>query len=180
MAQQVILTIFTELRVLMCPIVQTTYGDNTSNSTIAASSSTTNYFAPHWGASFQATNYPLNNGGWAPESAPANSSAIFYMNSPSEYAMPMHLNKYSVEKPRSHFPAMSYLQHMELTTFAQVDVCLRSSLLRDAVKLMGTVRGDSLMFGVAHVQAEVHNSIADPSATRGCCSQRGSGWHILK
>ncbi|BDA46916.1 hypothetical protein COCOBI_09-3690 [Coccomyxa sp. Obi] len=61
-------------------LLQTTYGDNTSNSTIAASSSTTSYFAPHWGGSFQATNYPINKGEWAPASAPANSSAIFYMD----------------------------------------------------------------------------------------------------
>ncbi len=60
--------------------VQTAYGDNASNSTIAASSSTTSYFAPHWGGSFQATNYPVNKGDWAPANAPANSSAIFYMD----------------------------------------------------------------------------------------------------
>lgn len=67
--------------------LQTTYGDNTSNSTIAASSSTTSYFAPHWGGSFQAANYPVNQGQWAPASAPANSSAIFYMDTANECAL---------------------------------------------------------------------------------------------
>ncbi|KAK9918434.1 hypothetical protein WJX75_004070 [Coccomyxa subellipsoidea] len=65
-------------------LLQATYGDNTSNSTIAASSSTTSYFAPHWGGSFQAANYPVNQGQWAPASAPANSSAIFYMDTANE------------------------------------------------------------------------------------------------
>jgi hypothetical protein len=64
--------------------VQTVFGDNTGEGNISTSSSTTNYFMPHWGASFQATNYPINAGAWAPASNPENSSAIFYMTDPGE------------------------------------------------------------------------------------------------
>ena len=46
---------------------------------IAANSETLDYFAPHWGASFQGYNSPSNGGQWAPAAAPENSSAIFYM-----------------------------------------------------------------------------------------------------
>ena len=50
---------------------------------IAASSETTDYFAPHWGASFQGYNSPTNGAQWAPAQAPENSSAILYMTDPT-------------------------------------------------------------------------------------------------
>ncbi len=64
--------------------MQTAFGIDASGSPTAFDSSTVDYFAPHWGASFKETGSPTNQNVWAPAANPQNSSAIFYMTQPDE------------------------------------------------------------------------------------------------
>lgn len=63
---------------------QTAFGVDSSGSPTAWSSSTVDYFDPHWGASFMGSGSPSNSGQWAPAANPENSSAIFFISTPGE------------------------------------------------------------------------------------------------